>query len=204
MVDELELLKKDWKKQDASLPKVTAKEIYPMLLKKSSSVVKWIFIISVIEFVFWILASTLLKGPNYGELNIESNSLKTFETVFLVVHGLVLLYFVIKFYRNFKNISSTDSASQLMKNILCARKAVKHYILVSLILFVVAAIVTTKLIVDLNTEAFAEVNIWLLLSILTLIIVTLVAFLALLYNKIYGYLLKRLTRNYEELKKMEV
>lgn len=204
MVDELELLKKDWKRQEASLPKVTAQEIYPMLLRKSSSVVKWIFIISIIEFVFWILASTLLKGPDYGNLNINSNSLKIFETGFLIVHGIVLLYFVFKFYRNFKNIRSTDSAAQLMENILCARKAVKHYIWASLLLFVIAAIVTTKLIVNLNTEAFGQVNILVLLGILTLVIVVLVALLALLYNKVYGLLLKRLTRNYEELKKMEV
>jgi len=48
MQDELELLKKDWQKQSEALPKLTAEEIYPMLHKKSSSIVKWIFIISLI------------------------------------------------------------------------------------------------------------------------------------------------------------
>lgn len=204
MVDELELLKKDWKKQEASLPKVTAQEIYPMLLKKSSSIVKWIFIISVIEFVFWILVSTLLKGPNYGELNIESGSLKIFETIFLIVHGSVLLFFVAKFYMNFKTIESTDSASQLMQNILRTRKTVKHFILASLILFIIAAVVTTKFIIDLNTDTFNVADSAALIASLALSLTLLVLLLWLLYNKVYGLLLQRLTKNYKELEKMEV
>lgn len=204
MVDELELLKRDWKKQEASLPKVTAKEIYPMLLKKSSSIVKWIFIISIIEFVFWILISTTLRDNDYGELKVSSGSLNIFENTFLIVHASVLLFFMVKFYINFKSIKSTDSASILMKNILRTRKTVKHYILASLILFVIAAIVTTKLILDLNTETFGEVNHLLLFGVLFIILIIAVVILWFIYNKVYGLLLKRLNRNYEELKKMEV
>ena len=51
MVDELELLKKDWQKKDEYLPKLSYDEIYQMIWKKSSSIVKWIFYISIIEFV---------------------------------------------------------------------------------------------------------------------------------------------------------
>ena len=42
MLDELELLKKDWQKREANLPKLSYEEIYPMIKKKSSSIVKWI------------------------------------------------------------------------------------------------------------------------------------------------------------------
>lgn len=49
-MDELELLKKDWQKRERMHPKLSYDEIYSMLWKKSSSIVKWIFIISVIEF----------------------------------------------------------------------------------------------------------------------------------------------------------
>ena len=37
-MDELELLKKDWQKEDSKYPKLTYNEIYKMILKKSSSV----------------------------------------------------------------------------------------------------------------------------------------------------------------------
>jgi len=51
-MDELELLKKDWQKNDKEYPKLSYNDIYKMILKKSSSIVKWIFIISLLEFVF--------------------------------------------------------------------------------------------------------------------------------------------------------
>ena len=51
-MDELDLLKKDWNKETKD-SRLTAKEIYPMLLKKSSSIVKTLFYISVAELVFW-------------------------------------------------------------------------------------------------------------------------------------------------------
>lgn len=204
MVDELELLKKDWKKQEASLPKVTAQEIYPMLLKKSSSIVKWIFIISIIEFVFWIVMSTAFRGSNNSELNLTSSGFKTFETIFLIVHASVLLFFILKFYKNFKNIKSTDSASQLMQNILSTRKTVKYFILTSLALFVIAAVVISKFMIDLNPDAFNTINSTTLIASLAACLLILGLILWTIYNKVYGILLKRLTKNYKELEKIEI
>ena len=60
-MDELELLKKDWQKEDSKYPKLSYDEIYKMILKKSSSIVKWIFIISLLEFALWTLISFALK-----------------------------------------------------------------------------------------------------------------------------------------------
>ena len=51
-MDELKQLKKDWQK-DQKFPKINKSEIYKFLHKKSSSIVKWIFIISIVEFIFW-------------------------------------------------------------------------------------------------------------------------------------------------------
>lgn len=204
MVDELELLKKDWKRQEASLPKVTAQEIYPMLLKKSSSIVKWIFIISIVEFAFWLLLTIFLRDVDASELQTQSATLDRFEMIFLIVHASILLFFMFKFYKNFRRIESTDSASNLMKNILRTRKTVKHYILASIGLFVIGAIVTTKLILDLNAAAFSDVNHLVLFGALILILLVGVGVLWFIYNKVYGILLKRLHLNYEELKKMEV
>ena len=44
-MDELELLKKDWQKENMTFPKLSYNDIYKMIIKKSSSIVKWIFII---------------------------------------------------------------------------------------------------------------------------------------------------------------
>jgi hypothetical protein len=43
-MDQLELLKKQWQSREQELPKLTYNDIYSMLLKKSSSIVKWIFL----------------------------------------------------------------------------------------------------------------------------------------------------------------
>ena len=49
----LDVLKKAWKKEENSYDQVTEKDIYGMLHQKSSSIVKWILIISILEFAFW-------------------------------------------------------------------------------------------------------------------------------------------------------
>ena len=94
-MDELELLKKDWQKEENSYPKLTYNEIYKMILKKSSSIVKWIFIISILEFVFWVFISFALKysGVNDDMVSIESS---TIFIVLSIVSYIVLAYF---FYR---------------------------------------------------------------------------------------------------------
>ena len=51
MMEELDLLKKDWKKSETNFQQKTESDIYKMLQKKSTSIVKWIFIISLINSV---------------------------------------------------------------------------------------------------------------------------------------------------------
>ena len=45
--------KKVWKNQPEEKNKISALEIYKMTQSKSNSIVKWIFIIGLLEFVFW-------------------------------------------------------------------------------------------------------------------------------------------------------
>ena len=55
MMDELDFLKKDWKRQEAELPKVSVESIYTMIHKRSSSLMKWILYVSIFEFVLWTI-----------------------------------------------------------------------------------------------------------------------------------------------------
>ncbi len=64
-MEELDLLKDNWNKNTE--PKFTKEEIYKMILKKSSSSVKWIFIVSIIEMCF---VYTKVKC-NEGIINVE-------------------------------------------------------------------------------------------------------------------------------------
>ena len=60
-MEELDLLKKAWKKEERSFDQVSEKDIYGMLHQKSSSIVKWILIISIVEFAFWNVIAFLFS-----------------------------------------------------------------------------------------------------------------------------------------------
>ena len=128
-MDELDLLKKDWKKQSESLPKYSFDELSKLIHKKSSSIVKWIFIISVLEFVLPHLALLFIdRDSSSNQLSINSLHLNNFSTVITVVFYLGALFFIYLFYKNYKLISANSDSKTLMHNILKTRKTVKYYI----------------------------------------------------------------------------
>ena len=72
-MQELDILKQDWKKSETEYKQFSSEELYRMIHKNSNSVVKWLLIISIIEIVFWILLTnihsiiTLITGDVYLE-----------------------------------------------------------------------------------------------------------------------------------------
>ncbi|GMN11809.1 hypothetical protein MTsPCn9_12230 [Croceitalea sp. MTPC9] len=214
MMDELELLKKDWQKKEEHLPKLSFDEIYKMIWKKSSSIVKWIFYISIIEFLFWIAMSFIpmendeLTGPG-------SKTFQTVENIVEVLGYLVIVYFIFKFYLNYKKINTTDSARALMKKIIVTRKTVMQYVWFNLGLFAVLMIIVflesilyNAEYADLSqriSEAGNPILIWFIVGLLLAFTIVLFGILLwLFYRLLYGILLKRLNINYRELKKLEV
>ena len=99
MLDELELLKKDWQKREANLPKLSYEEIYPMIKKKSSSIVKWIFYISIIEFVFWAGINIVFSGPETME---ELKAMHIYKVVMGI--NIILLKKLRKNYNELKRL----------------------------------------------------------------------------------------------------
>jgi hypothetical protein len=126
-MDELEFLKQNWKKQEENLPRLSYEEIYKMIWKKSSSIVKWIFVISIVELLLSTLLSVFMADADYWD-RLELIHLKTATIAVYSVSYLITFYFIYCFYRNYKRISSTDDAATLMRNILRTRKTVKIYI----------------------------------------------------------------------------
>ena len=114
-MDELDFLKKDWKKQDASLPKVSFDQIYKMIHHKSSTIVKWILIICIAELFFWTGINFLIPD-SYLEIYNQFH-LKTFMLITQMIHYVVILVFIYYFYINYKSISVIDDTSSLMRKI---------------------------------------------------------------------------------------
>lgn len=212
-MEELDLLKKDWKKNENKFPRLSEKEIYAMLHKNSTSVVKWIFLVSIFEFAFF-LALTLLLNDNTGATKMEGYLNDFTITVITVIDYGIMFYFFCLFYINYKKITTTDQVKNLMANILKTRKTVSNYIFVKISFIVILLI--TIFIVYFNNEPemqnmrhLAEEQgkvglVYLMYFVLVAISIAIFALaLWLFYKLIYGLLLKRLRKNYDELKKID-
>jgi len=213
-MDELELLKKDWKKNTSKYPQVTHKEIYTMIHAKSSNIVKWIFIISLLEFAFWLIISFLLKSSTISN-KINDLDIDHILVPLTIISYVVLAYFFYQFYKNHKNISTTDNSKTLIENILKARQTVKQYVVFNLVFLVIGSFLGATYglkhdpnfneqlqAASLNGGVFQMYAGIILATILILAIV--VGLLLLIYWITYGLLLKRLNSNYNELKKLEI
>lgn len=209
----LDLLKKDWQKE-RNFPTISESEIYTMIHKRSSSIVKWIFVISVLEIVFWIGLSVLLSDEKQKE-SIKMYHLEPFMNISTVVHWVVLVVFILIFYRNFRNISNTSSTKALMSNILKVRKIVQYYVWYNVIAtFIIFVVVWTSMFLyDENLgkmfqkvkDSGTETGMWVGIGVSLLIMAVLICgVLWLFYRIIYGILLKRLYKNYKELEKIEL
>jgi len=213
-MDELDILKKDWQKGDSHYPKLSYDDIYKMILKKSSSIVKWIFIISILEFVFWTIISFALKDADFNK-KFESYNAQNIMIPFMILGYLILAYFFYKFFMNYRTISVTDNAKRLMENILKTRRTVRHYVAFNLVYLVVSAFLVLSIEFKRDPEMVATIDKaaangellkFYAITILatTLVLAVCIGLFLVFYYLIYGLLLKRLNTNYKELKKLEV
>ncbi|EHQ03945.1 hypothetical protein [Gillisia limnaea] len=212
-MDELEILKKDWKKQGENYPRLSYEEISKMIWKRSSSIVKWIFVISILEFLFWAILNIFLADEAYWK-EMELINLKEFTIVVYIVGYAITFYFIWQFYRNYIKISSTDDSATLMKNILKTRKTVKYYIGYVIISTAVTSLVYLYFTFNYHIknavpeEAASyefDFNQWLLfIGMTTIVILIFLGIIWLFYRLLYGILLKRLSKNYKELMKLQV
>ncbi|MGB5274370.1 MAG: hypothetical protein WBN39_09985 [Flavobacteriaceae bacterium] len=214
-MDELELLKRDWQKREDAHPKLTYDEIYRMIWKRSSSIVKWIMIISILEFalphLLYLIPGTSKSLEIYDKLGI-----KNVTTVFFALGYLVIFYFIYQFYSRYREISSFDNSKVLMEKILRTRRTVMHYVIFSLsmllamcIMVIVAIYFSDNLyeIFDIPETATkvspGKLKSSLIIS-MTIVSVLFVAAMAGIYFLLYGLLLRKLNRNYAELRRLEV
>ncbi len=210
-MDKLDKLKENWQSEEHELPKVSFDKIYKMLLKKSSSIVKWIFVISVIELLFWISLYFVLPEDNVNmmkELGLE-------RVMFYceIFHFFIFGIFIILFYKNYQSIQVTDSTNVLMQNILNTRKTVRYFVYYNVGMTIAFSIAIDTYLYN-NSDKLYEVmdfakqgipkegfaNIFIISQIIVGFII--IALLILFYWLVYGILLKKLKGNYRELKKI--
>ena len=212
-MDELDLLKKDWKKQESSFQQIGEKEIYGMLHKRSSSIVKWIVIISVLELLLWLSISFLTADDKYTK-TLELYHLDTFMPIMSVISYGVIIFFIFLFFKNYKAINTTDNVKQLMQNILKTRKTVKYYVWYNLGMTAISMIIvfifqflydpTIKKAID-NASSNIDPKTFycIMLLVYAVVIIVFIGLIWLFYRLLYGILMRRLQKNYDELKKID-
>ena len=217
-MEELDLLKKAWQKDSHTYEQISEVEIYKMLHTKSSSIVKWIFYISLFELGFGFILGLVLSFTKYDTRNVELLKKWNIYEVYIgfsILIYLVVFYFIYKFYLMYKNISVVDNTKQLLSSILKTRKVVKNYVLFNLCTFATLFITIFSLglyhgYIDAMMKNGVEHPVIpvkkALICIFIVVIVTIVlTFLVwLFYRLLYGILLRKLKRNYEELKKIDL
>jgi hypothetical protein len=209
-MEELDLLKKDWQKNTA-FEQVSEVEIYKMIHQKSSSIVKWIFIISILEILLWTLISLFFNTDDYLK-NIKFEELDIYFKILTFFNYVVVIVFIYLFYKNYISISTTDSTKQLMKDILKTRKTVQCYVWYNLGMVVLGLTMGFFIAFTYNPEVSVSMekighNSTVMAITIMILILTVALFFGifwLFYRLLYGILLKKLYRNYSELKKIDL
>ncbi|MCH1418489.1 MAG: hypothetical protein L7U68_08105 [Flavobacteriaceae bacterium] len=203
---DLEDLKNKWAKQDFS-QSYSKEEIKGFLQKKSTHSIKWIFYLSIVEFVLYL--SFPLLVPNYIKSFDYYKSLNLFEfsIVTTMLGYVLLLYFMWHFFQNYKKISVANSIKDHLSAILNTRRAVNQYfyfnvaiLIIFTIVVLVAALERDKNMIALQEENNSLIMIIFMIGILIAIILGL---FGLLYYFVYGRFLRPLKNNEKELLRIE-
>ncbi len=214
-MDELELLKKDWKENKSDdFKNYTEKELFAMTKKRSVSIAKWVFIIALLELGFWFLIGYLMPSSSEDKEYYEALNSSPLIKGILYVLGEFAVYLPFVFigsllYLNFK-IRTEENPKKLMEKILLMKKCIQWYIRIFLgevvVFFIISMILTFY--IEYNTLEGKELEelyfmIFIMFIPFLMIIFIFVLFLRFIYHLVYGKLLHKLKQNYEELSRME-
>lgn len=200
-MENLDNLKDLWKNQEESSIRFTEQDIHKMVQKKSSSIVKWILIISLLEF---ILPNVIFLFTDFDATKqfYEQYGLTTTMMVYSGIHIAVIIVFIYIFYKNYQNISAGSTVRILLSDILKTRRTVKYYIYYNLAIMgiiglnIFYAVFNSTEFHDSLASGTSMVKIW-IFSIIFLSLALLIFWL--FYRVLYGFFLKKLKRNYAAL-----
>ena len=214
-MDELELLKKDWKENKSDdFKNYTEKELFAMTKKRSVSIAKWVFIIALLELGFWFLIGYLMPSSSEDKEYYEVLNNTPLIKGILYVLGEFATYLPFVFigsllYLNFK-IKREENPKKLMEKILLMKKCIQWYIRIFLgeiVVFFIISMILSFYIESNSLEGTELEELYLFAFVmfipLLMIIFIFALFLRFIYHLVYGKLLHKLKQNYEELSRME-
>ncbi len=204
-MDQLEKLKGVWHDQNDLSIKFTKSDIFDMIQKKSSSVVKWILIVSIIEFILPNLLLLFTDNTASKKLH-DTYDLNGIMLNYTILYVIIIIGFIYYFYKNYKNISADNSVKDLLYSIILTRKTVKYYINTNLTLAAVIGlhvfykVFNSSVFMDKLPENTNMLTVW----ATAIAVFAFVLFLFwCVYKIVYGFFLRKLNSNYKELLKNE-
>lgn len=216
---DLDSFKKTWQEQPVK-PKYDNDEILQMLNKKSRNYVKYIFWISVIEFLlftafglFYIIqnkeSNTFLTSLQ--KLGVEKNDQmqETLNTIYLVIKITTLLvtgYFVVKFYQNYRKIKVEEDLKEFISRIIGFKKTVNAFILINILIVIIfTSALTIFGIFAIQNQNTTLDNSSIVAFTVSFIISTVLCVVLIwaYYRLVYGILIKRLDKNLNQLKEID-
>ena len=201
-MDLLDSYKKAWENQPEEITRISKSEIYKMTQAKSSSIVKWIFVIGLLEFAFMILSTFVFDISNDEKILVEME-IYEFVQISQYLTIPVLFYFLFLFYKNYKNISSIDNTKKLMTKIKKTRRTVRNYVIFNLLYIVYLAAIITFGMVMTPQGNLENTPGWIIVLIMMLVTIIMLFLFWGFYQLLYGILLNKLNRNYIELAKLD-
>lgn len=212
-MEELDLLKRDWQQNNHNDRQVSENQIYAMIKTQSSSVVKWILIVGLIEFVFWFILN-FFTNDETDLVEIGLYKYVLYFNLFTYINYVILLVFIYFFYKNYQSISTVSNTKTLMKNILKVRKTVNGYVAYNLSMMgffsFIVIILSLMNLPELNNlrevilDGHHNLKLCLLIAMVFLIALFVVLIIWLFYKILYGILLRKLSKNYKELQKIDL
>lgn len=216
---DLDSFKKTWQEQPVQ-PKYNDNEILKMLNNKSRNYMKYIFWISVVEFLlFSVLGVFYLIQNNESDsflsilekMGVHKNSqlITKLDNIYLIVKILSLVvtgFFVFKFYQNYRKIRIEEDLKLFIIRIITFKKTVNAFILtnIGLLLILISALIGFTFYIlnvqniEINSSTFTGFIVGILVSTILCVILIWVY-----YRLVYGIIMSRLDKNLNQLKEIE-
>lgn len=212
-------LKKSWQEQTVTEVYETS-EIQAMLNKKSRNYVKYIFWISLAEFIFFAAIGiyTIFSQENNESflnmmkklgLKITSDIEMNFGHLYFVLKAFSLFItavFVFLFYRNYKKIKIECNLKNLIVQIIRFKKTVNAFILTNIILLILFTFVLTFFIIHMLKSQNIQLANSTVIGFYVGIIISLsfgILLVLVYYRIVYGIIMRRLGKSLEQLQKIE-
>ena len=216
---DLDSFKESWQQQPVQ-PKYDTSEIELMLNKSSRNYVKYILWISLVEFVLILGANlyyTFLGEDTadlvsvLGKLGIDNsdqfqNTLTQLYLALKMVSLALTGIFVYLFYQNYRKINVEANLKKLILHIIKFKKTVQLFILANIVLVILFTLILGIFTFSVLAQQNIELTNPTIIGFVTGLLLTMgisVVLIWIYYRVVYGFILRRLGKNLEQLQNIE-